>query len=77
MNRLEEEMRDFKEDCRQDALEDAHEAKKLVSDYEYALENSGIDELYDLVHIVKKNMHTHGWYDTTTKDILEYIDDNI
>ena len=76
MDKLEREMRDFKNECRQEALEELHEAKRLASDYDYALESSGIEELYSLVNTVKNNMHKHGWDETTTKEILEYIDES-
>ena len=37
-NRTEDEMREFKEEMRQEALEDAYYEKKMYSDEEYAIE---------------------------------------
>ena len=51
-NRTEDEMREFKEEMRQEALEDAYYEKKMYSDEEYAIEQYE-DEIQDAIKILQ------------------------
>jgi hypothetical protein len=51
-NRTEDEMREFKMEMRQEALEDAYYEKKMYSDEEYAIEQYE-DEIQDAIKILQ------------------------
>ena len=72
MSRTDEEIREFKEECRQEALEDMRHEQRMRSDLEYAMEQYGALDILEEITTLSTRLHELG-YEMSTTEVIEYI----
>ena len=74
MIRDEEAIRDFKEECRHEAMEEEREAERLHNDIDYAMEEFGLLGIMADIANISKCLYEHG-HEMSVADICDYIKD--
>ena len=67
--KTDDEIYDFKMECREEALRDESYERRLRNDIDFFLEQNGFDKLQEDYNKLHKKMWDYGWYDKL-KDYL-------
>ena len=60
------------EDMQRDALEEAYKEERMHEDFDYLLEQLGIDDIAEQVKYIKSKIEEYGWV-TNDEELCDYI----